>query len=182
MSRSRVVDVGIPPDNFNGWTTTGVRIHGFANIIPAAGQNEKDVRVDSAEFSCFGHQWILRLYPYGSYDDAMDPDEGYASIRLVHQSDSPISIYCGFSVRNARGKEVEFFEPDIEDFGDEDLESFGYSIGYSNFAERSALMGSLINGTLVIEVRMRLELDKSDISTTTQYVPTKQITQKFHKY
>lgn len=75
-------------------------------------QNEKDVRVDSAEFSCFGHQWILRLYPYGSYDDAMDPDEGYASIRLVNQSDSPISIYCGFSVRNARGKEVEFFEPD----------------------------------------------------------------------
>jgi len=175
MSRSRVVDVGIPPDNFNGWTTTEVCIHGFANIIPAAGQNEKDVRVDSAEFSCFGHQWILRLYPYGSYDNAMDPDEGYASIRLAHQSDSPISIYCGFSVRNARGKEVEFFEPDIEDFGDEDLDSFGYS----NFAERSALMGSLINGTLVIEVRMRL--DQSDISTTTQYVPTNPITKNILK-
>ena len=99
------------------------------------------------------------------------------SINQIHLSVSTVVLVLEMQ----EGKRLSFLNR-IEDVGalnsDEDYNSFGYS----NFAERSSLMGSLINGTLVIEVRMRLDLDQSDtISTTTQYVPANPITKNILK-
>ena len=58
MSRSRVVDVGIPPDNFNGWTTTEVRIHGFANII------DTQQRIDNSTIS---REMVMFMLLFGEW-------------------------------------------------------------------------------------------------------------------
>ena len=173
MSRSRV-DVGIPPDNFNEWVTVDVCFHGFANT-PVTGENELGICLESPEFSCFGHQFTLQLYPDGS--DHMDPEEGMASIELVNKSESSIDMWFGYNVRDAKGKEIEGCSDRSELFEANSYRPNAYdrlhAHGDSNFAERSTLMGSLINGTLVIEVRMRLEQFKT--ISIPQHVPANPI-------
>ena len=171
MSRSRV-DVGIPPDNFNGWATVDVCFHGFANT-PVTGENKLGICLESPECSCFGHQLTLRLYPDGS--DHMNPEEDMASIELVNKSESSIDMWFGYNVRDAKGKEVEGCSDRLELFKANSGNAWGRrdAHGDSNFAERSTLMGSLINGTLVIEVRMKLE--QCETISTPQHVPANPI-------
>ena len=171
MSRSRV-DVGIPPDNFNGWTTVDVCFHDFANTPVTPEDEDEGICLESPEFSCFGHQLTLRLYPDGSND--MTPDEGYASIELVNKSESSIGMQFDFNVRDAQGKEVEGCSASSETFEAYSTSNHRENVyGYSNFAKRSTLMGSLIDGTLVIEVRMRL--DQFEIICSPQHVPANPI-------
>ena len=77
MSGSRVVDVGTPPSVFEDWTTTMVRFHNFADL-----PTTKDEGIDSPKFTCFRHDWSVRIFPGGSDDS----DEGYVSVHLVHMS------------------------------------------------------------------------------------------------
>ena len=48
--------------------------HGFANL-----STTRDERVESPEFSCFGHQWVLKVCPGGEEDSK----EGYAAVELA---------------------------------------------------------------------------------------------------
>jgi len=143
MSTSRV-DVGTPPGDFKGWTTTEVCYHGFANLPTT--RNEK---VLSPKFSCFGHQWVLKLYPGGEEDSEV----GYVAVELVNRSNTSIKISYGYSVRDSDGKEEVHYEPDTNEFA-------AYGGGQNawcalNFARRSKIIESLVNGSLVIEIRMK---------------------------
>ena len=60
--------------------------------------------VGSPEFSCFGHQWKLSLYPGG----VVESRDGYAASGLSNISNKAIKIQCGYNVRNADGKEVVY--------------------------------------------------------------------------
>jgi len=155
-----VVDVGTPLDGLNDdWTTTVVRFHGFANLSTTRGE-----KVQSPEFSCFGHQWTLKLYPGGR---ASSP-EGYVAVALANRSNSSIKIQWGCSVRNADGKELVHKKSYTNVF-DAVSDGAGTSWYYhGNFAKRSKLMDSLVQGSLVIEVRMKsTSTDKS----ITQFIP-----------
>ena len=160
MSISRV-DVGTPPDNFEGWVVANVCFHGFADLPTI-----RDEYVESPEFSCFGHQWALLLYPGG-----MDiSPEGYVAVHLGNQSNPSIKIRLSCCVKNERGEEVFHQKTDIIEFDSFDSGRNGKC--KSNFAKRSALMDLLVQGSLVIEVSMKLpSTDKSII----RFVPTNPI-------
>ena len=159
MSTSRV-DVGTPPDNFEGWTTANVCFHGFANLTTTRGES-----VQSPEFSCFGHQWRLDIYPGGEEDSA----EGYAAVELVNMTNKSIKISYGFSVRDVDGEEVVRYKPQTKEFD----ASVGNNAWYKdNFSKRSKLMELLVQGTLVIEIRMKLP---SIGNNATQFTPTNPI-------
>ena len=97
--------VGTPPGDFKGWTTTEVSFHGFPDLPTTTNEC-----VRSPEFSCFGHQWELRLYPGGE----VDTTEGYIAIELCNRSNKIITIDYGYSVRDADGKEVVHIKSDTE--------------------------------------------------------------------
>jgi len=152
-----VIDVGTPSDDASeDWTTTVVRFHGFANLTTT-----RNDYVESSEFSCFGHQWRLDLYPGGDEDS----DEGYAAVSLSNQSNTSIKISYGYSVRDADSKEVVHYEPATREFGAVDSERNAWS--KDNFEKRSVLLSALVNGALVIEVRIKL----ADTNST-QFIPT----------
>ena len=154
-----VIDVGTPPDGSTseGWTTTMVRFHGYVNL-----PTTRNVRIGSHEFSCFGHQWRIDIYP-GGVDNSI---EGYVAIQLSNKSNTSIKIQWGYSVRDANGKEVEYHKPQSFEFAanGEDDDNWG-----SNFAKRSTIMNALVEGSLVIEVRMKTTSTNKPI---TQFIPT----------
>jgi len=159
MSTSRV-DVGAPPtqwvNNFEGWTIINVCFHGFANL-------STHERVESPEFSCFGHEWRLVLYPGGHANST----EGYVAVSLGNASNASIKNQFSYSVRDANGREVVYHKSYTHEFGA--LDSGPNAWGIFNFAKRSTLMELLVQGSLVIEVRMKLpSTDKS----ITQFIPT----------
>ena len=98
----RVIDVGRPSSDFGGWTTAEVRFHGFADLSTTRGED-----VVSPEFACFGHKWVLDLYPGGI---AGGSDDGMVAVYLSNTSDESIKVQFGLRVRDAAGKEVVHFE------------------------------------------------------------------------
>jgi len=140
------------------WITTVIRFHGFANL-----PTTRDEYVSSPEFSCFGHQWRLDLYP-----GEEDSEVGYVDVELVNRSNTSIKIEYGYSVRNVDGKEVVHEEPEIDEFDTEDGNGES-SWCTEDFAKRSKLMKSLVDGALVIEVRMK-STTRTDKSIT-QFIP-----------
>ena len=171
MSINNIVDVGTPPDGISeGWTTTVVRFHGFADLTTT-----RDVYVESPEFSCFGHQWRLELYPGGEEDSP----EGWVAVSIGNASLTSIEIQYGFSVRDADGKEVVHHEPVTKEFDAEGSMCNAWNI--VNFAKRSTIMDKLVQGSLVIEVIMK---PSSADNSIPQFIPTnpinKNVLQKFN--
>ena len=132
--------VGTPPlDYHEEWVTHIVHYHGFGNRS----------YVDSPEFMLLGNKWCLDIYPSGSRRAA----EGMTSIFLWNKSSKGIEIEFGVSINDGKGKQVahkrystpEYFGPPPAD-----------GKGWLHFAERSTLMNCLVNGTLIVEVHMRL--------------------------
>jgi hypothetical protein len=105
-----------------------------------------------------GNQWRLELFP-GGYGDA---EEGMVSLYLGNRSNKAIDIDFGFSINDGNGKQVAYERSD----GPQHFVPVGTDDewGFRNFAKRSILMRSLVNGTLIIEVRMKL-------ATPTKSVP-----------
>ena len=164
MSTSRV-DVGTPLKNFRGWTITEVNFHGFADL-----STTRDECVESPEFSCFGHQWALRLYPGGRTDY---DDDGYVAVALCNRSNKGIKTLYAYSVRDANCKEVVHKTPLTNEFaplGSQVPQFSAYC--YRNAVKRSTLMELLVDGSLVMELRMKATpTDK----TITQFIPTNPI-------
>jgi len=131
--------------------------------------------VYSPEFMLLGNQWILELTPGG---DTLS-EEGMASLYLWNMSDKAIEIDFGFSVNNGSGKQVAYKRsPSPHNFAP--LGGIN-ARGFTNFAERTTLLSSLVDGTLVIEVRMRLSVPTKSVHPT--FIPknplTKMIQEEF---
>ena len=162
MSTAYRVDVGTPPEKFEGWTTINLCFHGFANLTTT-----KDQSVVSPEFSCFCHQWVLRIYPGGEEDSP----EGCVAVELSNRSNNSIKIEYGFSVRDANGKEVVCCKPETQEF-DAYVDDGDNARCIPAFAQRSTVMDLLVQGSLVIEVRMKLPSTGNNV---TQFIPTNPI-------
>ena len=165
MSGSRIVHVGTPSSNFKEWTTTEVCFHNFADLSIETDEDECEA---SSEFLSLGHQWELQIYPGGDEHSA----EGMMAVYLGNMSDESIKIEYGYSVKDAAGKEVHHKKPDTSDFLAYDVDA-NCCFRYSNFSKRSKMMKSLVNGSLVIEVRMRL-VNRNE--STPPFIPQNPIT------
>ena len=163
------VDVGTPPEGYKEWTTALVRFHGFANLTTTRGAN-----VQSPKFSCFGHQLRVDIYPGGIAQSG----EGYAAVVLCNMTDTSITMQLGYSIKDVDGKEVLHHTPLTNEFAARLASGDAWCLDY--FAKRSKLMDSLVNGSLVIEIRMK---PTSSDKSITQFIPTnpinKNVLQKF---
>ena len=110
MSSIIKVDVGTPPPSFNecggSWTMAEVRFHNFANL---ASRTTRGEYITSPNFSFFGHEFCLKLYPRGETPTEIGGNDGskhgYVGLRLQQISNGePIKIQYGFSVRGKSGK------------------------------------------------------------------------------
>jgi hypothetical protein len=108
-----------------------------------------------------GNPWRLQLYPGGRRDAA----EGMVSLYLDNRSDKAIEIDCGFSVSDKNGKPVAYTRSATPGhFGPVGTDTCAR--GFTNFATRLSLLSSLVNGTLAIEVCMKMaKPTKSDSPT-----------------
>jgi len=167
MSTNNIVNVGIPPpQEFEDWTTNEIRFHGFANLSTTRG-----ARVDSPEFSCLGHQWKLSIYPGGSAGSLT----GHIAIRLSNISNTGIEIKYSYSVKDSDGHmriasafaNAESVTTEFGAFGSEDNTKY-----ISNFVQKSRVMELLVNGSLIIVVRMKSTSTEKYIP---QFIPTNPI-------
>ena len=147
---AHIVDVGTPPSSLsmskeNEWEIINVRYHGFENLTVVRGE-----AVVSPEFTCFGHQWCLKLYPGGGSTS----EDGMVGIFLHNLSTRSITLQYGYSFKNERHKLIKdyFTKKEGSEFTARGSNS---NRGRSNFCERNTIIDSLIYGTLIIEVRMR---------------------------
>ena len=158
--------VGTPPPDYDGeWLTHSVHVHGFESLSVARGGS-----FDSPEFMLLGNQWILEIFPGGDEGAA----EGMVSIFLWNRSNKAIDIDFGFSVNDENGKQVAYERTATpQNFasvgGDDGIRARG-----CHFVKRSKLMSSLVKGTLVIQVRMRLSVPQ--ISSLLPFIPENPLT------
>ena len=146
-----IVDVGTPSPEFQGWERAEVRFHGFAELPAESGLYE-----ESFEFTCLGRQWTLDIYPGGD----IESDEGMVALDLNNMSNKGIHTKFRFSIKDSDGRYREtayahnsykFEGLDVE--GDDNEERIWCNV---NFVKRSTILKYLVEGTLVIEVQMRL--------------------------
>jgi hypothetical protein len=104
-----------------------------------------------------GVDWRLRLYPGGV--DNIPPGNssrrGWVAILIVNRSNKSIEIGCGFSIKDGKGKQVA----NKQSVTHATLAPVG-AVNYSsciwhNFVERSTIIDSLVDGTLVVEVHLK---------------------------
>ena len=166
MSSTNKVEIGAQWTTFAGWTTTEVIFHGFTDI---------SYKVDSPEFSCFGDQWQLELW--ATTGDERSNHIGAELVNLSSRtySDDEINeitfgynfrgLEFGYSIRDADGDEMIHLVRDSPDSG----VYYAWFRIEDDTAKLSKLMNSLVDGSLIIEVRMKLlSTDKS----ANQFIPT----------
>ncbi|KAL7527625.1 hypothetical protein ACHAWF_002254 [Thalassiosira exigua] len=145
MARHAAVHFGSPPqDEVHTWETTPVLFHGFEGIDSTRGSY-----VRSPEFECLGHRWCLKIYPGGD----RETQEGMTSLFLENCSAESIEIESGFSAVDSKGLQVVnniFVKTQFDP-----MNSGSVARGVQKFSKRSVIEGALINGSLLIEVRMR---------------------------
>ena len=135
-----------------------VHYNGFEGL-----PSERGVPVQSPEFTCFGHKWRVEIYPGGHSTS----NEGMVGIFLENRSDERITINFGLSVKDKNGKAVK----DIVSYAALDFAPYGQITcirGFDNFWQRSDVINALINGTLIIEVRMK---SAADTVADTTFIP-----------
>ena len=145
QTNSRVTKTGEGLENVE---TFEVRFDGFEGL-PTTKSNSNFV--DSPEFTCFGHRWMLRVYPGGIRDSA----DARVAAFLRHMSDASIEVKVTFTVKSTATRTATY-----ADLGKYNFQPPrpGYTLkawGAPNFAWRSTLIGALKEGTLVVEVQMR---------------------------
>ena len=165
------IDVGTPPsslskDNDNEWEMIEVRYHGFQDLTVVRGEV-----VVSPEFTCFGHQWRLRVYPGGHTSSG----DGMVGAFLENMSNNrSIKIQFGFAVKN-KGKTTGWSGYLSKKEGNEFAasgttvvaEQIFDSWGTHNFCKRTQIIDALIDGTSIVEVRMRTIGE----TTTSLFIP-----------
>ena len=133
-SGGATVHAGTPPSDFGTWATTEVCFHKFADL-----PTTKDEGVISPQFTCFGHNWKVEIYPGGSDRSK----KGYVGVALMHMSaNGSISVAFSLSVRDSTGKEVAYelsIGPNTFDPYNEE-QDIVHSWGLLNFAKYSTMI------------------------------------------
>ena len=131
-----------------------IRYHEFENLTTTRGEY-----VRSSEFTCFGLQWYVRVYPGGDSNS----DDGMIGIYLYNMGNESIKVQFGFSLRDRdRSSKFEF-----DNNSDNEFSPSSADWGWKNFCKRTQIIDSLVDGTLIVEVRMR----NSGETTNAPFIP-----------
>lgn len=164
------IDVGVPPaectHGFSDWEKSlVVRFHDFENLDATVGAH-----VDSPTFMAFGHEWALKLYPGGQPRGLVPPSnllyaaskKGHVALCLQHLSNSSITTQFGFNTVTKSGKRNHFCFSQWKEIAGRN------NFGPRSYALRSGLVKDLVDGSLVVEVRMGVD---SSGTTDNQFIP-----------
>eukprot|EP00579_Thalassiosira_antarctica_P010319 CAMPEP_0201917034 /NCGR_PEP_ID=MMETSP0903-20130614/6522_1 /ASSEMBLY_ACC=CAM_ASM_000552 /TAXON_ID=420261 /ORGANISM="Thalassiosira antarctica, Strain CCMP982" /LENGTH=387 /DNA_ID=CAMNT_0048453013 /DNA_START=14 /DNA_END=1177 /DNA_ORIENTATION=+ len=149
--------------NIDGMETYEFQLDGFESLPATA---TRGTPVLSPEFTCFGHQWRLRVFPGG----AENSEDGTVDVFLHHRSDNRINIEFGFSVKGEAGvtaaRHFTFDFRGIHLCLQGILNTCGTEVGFG----RPEVVNSLVEGALIIEVRMRL-IKPTTSSPSPSFIP-----------
>jgi len=123
--------------------------------------------VRSPEFTCFGHRWLVVLYPNGGPNST----QGMVGVFLYHMSSKGINVEFVFGVKDSRGRDVSkcgSASSGSRCHFDQKGGEVCHNKGRPNFAKRSDIMDSLVEGSLIMEVRMR-RVEPS--ASSTSFIP-----------
>lgn len=145
------VDVGVSSMVFQGKQAFKIHVHRFADLDSTKGKD-----VASPPFSCFNHEWEICLYPGGGKGD--NANEGMLSFFVQLLSKNEITVSFGLMVLDSNGEVIKKKKETTYTFNGKKR-----SWGWYNIVDRSVLLepGNLNNGTLTIELRMKLDQSKS---------------------
>ncbi|EJK74479.1 hypothetical protein THAOC_03837 [Thalassiosira oceanica] len=155
ITRLEPVQVGAQPTGqlsdgqLSGWVIAPVCFNGFAGLPTTKGEC-----VTSPEFSCFGHQWGVTIYPGGEREST----DGYVALYLQNRTRESIEVELKFIIKDPNGGEDIFMRTSLTKFKPKDsavVGNNGPTHGYRNFALRSTLTDYLDDGTLIVEVHIR---------------------------
>lgn len=151
------VDFGTPSWHFkeDDWVIAPVRFHGFEGLNASKG-----ARVQSAEFTCFGHKWSLAIFPGGDTDSR----DGMVGVFLVNMSEEIIEVEYGFNLKTSADG---YMSNCVGKIYKEQFPENHTIAGDPNFAKRTDILSELVAGALIIELRMR----RTDLSPPTTPVP-----------
>ena len=145
--------------NIDGMETYEFQLDGFESLPATATRGNA---VLSPEFTCFGHQWRLRVYPGGI---GFDRDRT-VGVGLDHLSDDRINIEFIFSVKGEAGvTATRRFTFEFSSVQEIHASCTTVRFGHSEVAN------SLVEGELVIEVRMKL-IKPTTPSSSLPFIPT----------
>jgi len=129
------VHVGIPPRDIRDTARTKVYCHGFANLDSQRGE-----MIESPVFHCLGIEWILQIYARGhNHEGEVD----VISVAAIRRSSSKIRTHVEYKLANKR--EVKF----------------GWDAICGHSIPRCTGLVNLVQGALVVEVRMWPEINPS---------------------
>ena len=125
----------VPPGPLSDWIMREVHFHGFEGL-----PTTRDDEVLSPEFSCFGHQWAVAIYPGGHEGE----EEGYVAVYLHNRS--PESIDADYKIVKKRQTDQtqRSFEADSDEI--DEIVTFGAEgsgenpWGERNFSTRKTLL------------------------------------------
>ena len=143
---------GTPSPQFQEWETTKVYCHGFAGLSTARG-----APANSPKFMCVGNRWHLKIYPGG----CIRARDDYVTIGLANMSDKSINILFYFVIKCMSEYEIREVSnssqpPNRRIPRSHCFERKGSKTGIPNFATRAKVLKSLVYGTLIIKVHMKL--------------------------
>ncbi|EJK75284.1 hypothetical protein THAOC_02995 [Thalassiosira oceanica] len=93
-TRLELVEVGAPPGPLSDWVIAPLRFNEFVGLTTTKGEF-----VNSPEFSCFGHQWLFRIYPGGDKSS----DDGYVAMYLKNRTRESIEVESKFVIKHQNG-------------------------------------------------------------------------------
>ncbi|EJK61010.1 hypothetical protein THAOC_18565 [Thalassiosira oceanica] len=142
------VHVGPQPGPLSDWIMRKVHFHGFAGLLTTQG-----TEVKSPKFSCFGHKWIVSIYP-GGHEDS---NEGEVAVYLCNESPESIRAFYKIVLKHPTNQAKRYFKTgsvdEMETFTPEG--SVKGSCGTTYFAKREKMLTYLNNGTLTLEIHLR---------------------------
>ena len=119
------------------WETNMVCFPGFADL-----STQKGLKVQSSKFVSLGREWCVWIYPRG---DGATPDETTFSLFLMKCSPGRVKVEYTVAIQALTKR------PDIQNEFTDALSG----CGWKNFYTRNEILNHLVDGALMVEVKMR---------------------------
>lgn len=151
-----MVHVGKPSPEYQDWARSTVYFHGFADL-----PTKTDQLIKSPKFFCLGYEWCVWLYPRGGPSDGWKGrevlQETMISVFLELCSSSvDLSIDYGIFIKSFNdSKQQVDTEVGTRSHGTPFCQAGSTSWGFTNNVARKIALSALVDGALMIKVRMK---------------------------
>ena len=149
-TRLEPMQIGAPPGRLSDWVIAPMHFNNFEGLTTVENKSVK-----SPVFSCFGHDWLAKIYPGGRCNSR----DGQVALGLSNMTEEAIEVEFKFIIKHPNGGEDISIGPGkLSKFSPTSLRDSGNSAPVKlcpNSALRSTLINYLDDGALSVELHMR---------------------------